>query len=88
MKAFGKGLGVKRKKGGMHMQPVLKTKKGNVLYKNEEGNFVVIGDENNAANVVGSLLAAVRNGTVIDSIVAADVIIGLILHEFKVVKSC
>ena len=72
----------------MHMQPVLKTKKGNVLYKNEEGNFVVIGDENNAADVVSSLLTDVRKGTVIDSMVAADVIIDLILHEFKVVKPC
>ena len=70
------------------MQQVLKTKKGNVLYKNEEGNFVVIGDENNAADVISSLLADVRNGTIIDSMVAADVIIDLILHEFKVVKPC
>ena len=70
------------------MQQVLKTKKGNVLYKTEEGNFVVIGDENNAADVVSSLLAAVRKGTIIDSMVAADVIIDLILHEFKVVKPC
>ena len=70
------------------MQPVLKTQKGNVLYKNEEGNFVVIGDENNAADVVSSLLTDVRKGTIIDSMVAADVIIDMILHEFKVVKPC
>lgn len=72
----------------MHMQPVLKTQKGNVLYKNEEGNFVVIGDENNAADVVSSLLTDVRKETIIDSMVAADVIIDMILHEFKVVKPC
>lgn len=72
----------------MHMQPVLKTKKGNVLYKNEEDNFVVIGDENNAADIVSSLLTSVRKGTIIDSMVAADVIIDMILHEFKVVKPC
>ena len=70
------------------MQPVLKTQKGNVLYKNEEGNFVVIGDENNAADVVSSLLTDVRKETIIDSMVAADVIIDMILHEFKVVKPC
>lgn len=70
------------------MQPVLKTKRGNVLYKNEEDNFVVIGDENNAADIVSSLLADVRKGTIIDSLSAADIIIDLILHEFKVVKPC
>lgn len=72
----------------MHMQPVLKTQKGNVLYKNEEGNFVVIGDENNAADVISSVLTDVRKGTIIDSMVSADVIIDMILHEFKVVKPC
>lgn len=70
------------------MQQVLKTNRGNVLYKNEEGNFVVIGDENNAADVVSSLLAGVRKGTIIESFLAADIIIDLILHEFKVVKPC
>lgn len=66
----------------------IKNSKSNVLYKNEEGNFVVIGDENNAADVVSSLLADVRKGTLLDSFCAADVIIDLILHEFKVVKPC
>lgn len=70
------------------MQSVLKTQKGNVLYKNEEGNFVVIGDENNAADVISSLLTDVRKGTIIDSFFAADVITDMILHEFKVVKPC
>ena len=72
----------------MHMQPVLKTQKGNVLYKTEEGNFVVIGDENNAADAVSSLMLAVRHGNQIESLVAAHIIIDMVLHEFKVVRPC
>lgn len=72
----------------MHMQPVFKTQKGNVLYKNEEGNFVVIGDKTNAADIVSSLLVAVRHGNPIESLNVANIIIEIIFHEFKVVKPC